>query len=55
MTLMRQAAWVGTWGTVCAWLQANRTMNWAMALLLIIILILLEALLLTRQEARPEG
>lgn len=53
-TLMRQAAWVGTWGTVCAWLQTSRTLNWAMALLLMIILILLEALLLTRQEAEPE-
>lgn len=54
LTLARQAAWVGTWGTTCAWLQTHRTLNWAMALLLVIVLLLLEALLLTRQEAKPE-
>jgi hypothetical protein len=51
LNLMRQAAWVATWGTLCAWMQANRTLNLAMALLLLIILILVEALILTRQEA----
>ena len=55
LTLFRQAAWIGTWGTVCAWLQANRTLNWPMALLLVIVLVLLEALLLTRREAKLES
>ena len=54
LTLVRQAAWIATWGTACAWLQANRTLNWPMALLLVIVLVLLEALLLTRQEAKIE-
>ena len=54
LILIREAGWAGTWGTVCAWLQTNRTLNWAMALLLVIVLVLLEALLLTRQEAQPE-
>jgi hypothetical protein len=52
LTLFRQAAWIGIWGTVCAWLQTNRTLNWAMALLLLIVLVLTEALVLTRLEAQ---
>ena len=55
LTLFRQAAWIGIWGTVCAWLQTNRTLNWAMALLLLIVLILIEVLLLTRMEAEPDS
>ncbi len=54
LTLFRQAAWIGIWGTVCAWLQTNRTLNWAMALLLLIVLVLIEALVLTRLEAQSE-
>jgi len=49
-TLARQSAWVGSWGTINAWLQMNRTLNWAMALLMGVVLALLEALLLTRER-----
>ncbi len=54
LNLLRQAAWAATWGTLCAWMQTNRTLNLALALLLLIILVLIEALILTRQEARSE-
>lgn len=54
LVLLRQTVWVGTWGTACAWLQMNRTLNWAMALLMMIVLILLEALLLTRGEVESD-
>lgn len=53
-TLARQAAWVGIWGTACAWLQMHRLLNWAMALLLVAVLLLLEALLLTRLQIGHE-
>ncbi|MCK4832069.1 MAG: hypothetical protein KAS81_04845 [Anaerolineales bacterium] len=52
--LVRQSGWVGTWGAGCAWLQYNRTLNWAMALLLVVVFILLEALLLARRQADEE-
>jgi hypothetical protein len=55
LTLLRQAAWTGIWGTACAWLQTNRTLNWAMALLLLIVLVLIEALLLTRLETGSDS
>ncbi|MBN1316939.1 MAG: hypothetical protein JXA42_15775 [Anaerolineales bacterium] len=48
--LSRQAAWVGSWATLCAWLQMHRTLNWAMALLLLAVFVLLELLMQTRQE-----
>lgn len=54
-TVFRQAAWVGTWVTTCAWLQTSRTLNWAMALLLLVVLILVEALVLTRLEADADS
>ena len=53
--LARQALWAGVWVSACAWLQMHRTLNWAMALLLLLVFILLEALLLTRREAGREG
>jgi hypothetical protein len=52
--LARQAAWVGIWVIGCAWLQMHDVLNWAMALLLLVVLILLEALLYTRWEAGQE-
>lgn len=52
--LVRQAAWAGIWVTGCAWLQMHDVLNWAMALLLLAVLILLEALLYTRWEAEQE-
>lgn len=52
--LVRQAAWVGTWVVVCAWMQMHRTLNWAMALLLVVVFVLLEAILYTRRAAEQE-
>jgi hypothetical protein len=52
--LVRQAAWVAVWVVGCAWLQMHDVLNWAMALLLLVVLILVEALLYTRWEAEQE-
>jgi len=52
--LARQAAWAGAWVTACVWLQMHRMLNWAMALLLAVVLVLLEALLLMRQRTEME-
>jgi len=52
--LARQAAWVGLWVIGCAWLQMHDVLNWALALLLLLVLVLLEALLYTRWEAGQE-
>jgi hypothetical protein len=52
--LVRQATWAGIWFVGCAWLQMHDVLNWAMALLLLVVLILLEALLVTRWEAGQE-
>jgi hypothetical protein len=52
--LLRQATWAGIWAVGCAWLQMHNVLNWAMALLLLVVLILLEALLYTRWEARQQ-
>jgi len=49
--VFRQAAWVATWAAACAWLQMHGVLNWAMALLLVVVFGLLEALLQTRREA----
>ncbi len=50
--LARQASWAGIWATACAWFQMNRSLNWAMALLLLVVIALFEGILLMRQE-RP--
>ena len=52
--LARQAFWAGAWVTACAWLQMHRTLNWAMALLILLVFVLLEVLLLTRHQAEQE-
>jgi hypothetical protein len=52
--LARQASWIGIWVVGCAWLQMHDVLNWAMALLVLVVLILLEALLYTRWEAGQE-
>lgn len=52
--LARQSIWWGVWGTGCLWLQMHRTFNWAMALLFLVVLVLVEALILTRQEAKQD-
>ncbi len=52
--IVRQASWVGIWVCSCAWLQTNRTLNWAMALLILVVLILVEVMVLTRLEAQTD-
>jgi hypothetical protein len=53
--LLRQAIWVGLFAGLCAWLQVNRTLSLALALLLAAGLAGLEALvrLLERSAWRP--
>lgn len=53
--LLRQAIWVGLFAGLCAWLQINRTLSLALALLLAAGLAGLEALvrLLERSAWRP--
>ncbi|GEM_PF-1195594 len=47
--LARQGAWVGLWCVSTAYLQLMRSFNWAIALALIGIFVLLEIFLLTRE------
>ena len=46
--LLRQGAWVGLLGILLAYLQLLRALNWAIALVLMAVLIIIEAFLLTR-------
>ncbi|PIE79908.1 MAG: hypothetical protein CSA11_10165 [Chloroflexi bacterium] len=45
---LRQAVWVGLWAAVCLWLQMNRALGIAVALLVATVLILVEVLLQIR-------
>jgi hypothetical protein len=49
--IVRRAIWATTWVTACAWFQMHSIFNWALALLLLVVLVLFEMLLLTRQES----
>ncbi|MEN8098321.1 MAG: hypothetical protein ABFQ89_04535 [Chloroflexota bacterium] len=42
--IARQASFVGIWVSFCAWLQMQQVLNWVMASLVAILLILVEAL-----------
>jgi hypothetical protein len=48
---LRQSMWVGLWAAFCAWLQMNRTLGLAVAILVAVVLILFEMLLQLRQRA----
>jgi hypothetical protein len=50
LTTLRQAMWVGAWAAFCVWLQMNRTLGIAVAILVAIVLILFELLLQLRQQ-----
>jgi hypothetical protein len=50
LTTLRQAMWVGIWAAFCVWLQMNRTLGLAVAILVAVILILFELLLQLRQQ-----
>lgn len=44
-TLLRQSLWIGFYAALCAWLQINRSLSLALALILAVGLVSLEALL----------
>jgi hypothetical protein len=43
--------WVGLWASFCVWLQMNRLLSVAMALLVAVVLIMFEFLLQLRTRA----
>lgn len=45
---LRQAMWVGLWVSICLWLQMNRALGVAVALLVGVVLVLIEILLQIR-------
>ncbi len=47
--LLRQAAWVGFFGVLLAYLQLIRALNWTMAIVLAGVFVLIEAFFLTRE------
>lgn len=49
-TLIRQATWVGIFGTACAWLRIPRLLSLPLAIILIIALIVVESLLRLRER-----
>lgn len=49
--IFRQAMWVGLWGGFCVWLQMNRALGLAVAILVAAVFILFEALLQVRTRA----
>ncbi len=50
--LIRQAVWVGLFGTVCAWLRIPRLLSVPLAIVLIGALVIIEALLRLRERTR---
>lgn len=55
LVVLRQAIWVGLFAAFCVWLQMNRTLGVAVALLVATVLVLLEFLLLLRTRAASVG
>ena len=51
LTVARQALWIGLWVSFCVWLQMNRTLGIAVALLVGFVLFLFELLLQLRRRA----
>jgi len=51
----RQAGWVGLWFGFCLWLQMNRIMGVAIALLVAAVFVIFEALLHVRRQAAQVG
>jgi len=56
VVLIRQAAWVGVFGTVCAWLRIPRLLSIPLALIMLVALIAIEFFfrLRERMQWRPE-
>ena len=55
LVIFRQAFWVGLWVAFCLWLQMNRTFGFAVAVLVVGVLVLFEVLLQVRQRAGMQG
>lgn len=51
LVVLRQAMWVGFWVSFCMWLQMNRLLGVAVAILVAGVLVLLEVLLQIRTRA----
>ncbi len=51
LVVLRQAMWIGFWVSFCMWLQMNRVLGIAVAILVAGVLILLELLLQIRTRA----
>lgn len=50
LVALRQAMWIGMWGTFCVWLQMNRTFGLGIAGLVAAVFVLAEILLQLRTE-----
>lgn len=48
---LRQSMWVGLWTTFCVWLQMNRLLSMALAVLVAVVLVMFELLLHVRTRA----
>jgi hypothetical protein len=51
LVILRQSMWVGLWVAFCVWLQMNRTLGWAVILLVGAVLAMFEFLLQIRTRA----
>jgi hypothetical protein len=50
--LVRQATWVGLFGTACAWLRIPRLLSWGVAAVLVLALVVIEILMRLRESGR---
>lgn len=55
IVILRQALWVGTWMAFCVWLQMNRSLGVAVAVLVAAVLATFEILLQVRRRASSIG
>ena len=51
LVTLRQSMWVGLWTTFCVWLQMNRLLSIALAVLVAVVLVMFELLLHIRTRA----
>ena len=55
LLVVRQASWVGIWFSFCIWLQMNRALGVAIALLVAGVLVIFEILLQVRSRAAAQA
>ena len=53
--LVRQANWVGLFGTACAWLRVPRVLSWPIAIFLALSLIAIETFLRLRERSQLQA